>query len=422
MSRATISRWQGLDLPPTVLDAAEGIDDQVVPAWRRIDRMVEAHTLRMIEAFREEGIGEGHFAGTTGYGFHDAGREALDRVTARVLGAPAALVRWQFVSGTHAVACLLRAALPPGKTLICVTGPPYDTLIPVLEEGFAARGNPWRQVPLGTDGRPDGAAILAALTPDAGAVFVQRSRGYDWRPSLPVAEIASLCNAIHAARPELPVVVDNCYGELVEESEPAALGADAMAGSLIKNLGGGLAPTGGYVAGRRDLVEAAAAWLTAPGVGADEGATLGMNRLLFQGLFLAPHTVGQALRGAVWAAALFEALGLETDPGWDAPRTDLIQGVRLGSPDALQAFCQGIQSAGPIDARATLQPVRNPGYRDPIIMAGGSFVQGSSMELSADGPLRPPFAAYLQGGLTTAHVKVGVLLAAAALERGGWLP
>jgi cystathionine beta-lyase family protein involved in aluminum resistance len=407
-----------LDIPDEFLLAAQRAHERTAAVREAVRRRAQRNHCRVIKAFREVGWGDGHFFGTTGYGFHDTGREALDRTVAMLFGAEAATVRWNFVSGTHAIAALLFGALRPGDRLLSVTGEPYDTLKPVLygERGSLAEwgvGFDW------VDGLE--AACKAVAEPAVKMVFLQRSRGYDWKPSLSLDTIEMMVSALKKVRPDVAVLVDNCYGEMVEEREPTHVGADCLAGSLIKNLGGTLAPTGGYLTGRRDLVEAATIAATAPGICGEEGATLGMTRTLAQGVFFSPLVVGEALEGAVWASALLESLGLETSPRWDEPRTDTIQAVRLGDAQRLQTFCRGIQSAGPIDARAVPRPVMNPGYRDPIVMAGGTFIQGSSSELSADGPLRPPFAAYLQGGTSCVHVQMGVLLALRELRSEGLL-
>ncbi|MGE0491700.1 MAG: methionine gamma-lyase family protein [Vulcanimicrobiota bacterium] len=377
---------------------------------------------RVLEALQAAGLGEGHFANTTGYGYGDGGRELLDEVTAAILGTEAACLRLQIVSGTHAIAAGLFGNLNPGDELVSLTGPPYDTLMPVIGPGacsLAEMGVSYRQLELDGNGRIDFDKIQDFLRPTTRMVFLQRSRGYTWRPSHSVAELEKAMTLARRACPEALMMVDNCYGELVEPDEPSA---DLLAGSLIKNLGGGVVPTGGYIAGRRAAVERAANRVTAPGIGGEQGPTLGFARNLAQGLFLAPGVVAAALEGAVWAAWMFEQAGLEASPGWKEPRTDLIQAVRLGSPEAQKAFCRGVQRAGPVDHKATPQPVVNPGYRDPILMAGGTFIQGSSIELSADGPLREPYACYLQGGLNFGHVQLGALRALSELETAGFLP
>lgn len=415
-----------LGVPPTVVEAAATAERDSADEREAVRRRAQNNQLKVMRAFADVGWGEGHFAGSTGYGYHDTGREALDRTVAQVFGAEEACVRWNLVSGTHALASLLFGVLRPGDVCVSVTGAPYDTLKPVL---YGDRGSldQWgvgfETVALDATGRPDAAACVAAVRrPQVKMAYVQRSCGYDWRPSLDVTAMGELIRGMKEARPDLVVLVDNCYGEMVEPLEPTQVGADCLAGSLIKNLGGTLAPTGGYVAGRADLIEAARVVMTAPGIAGHQGATLDLTRTLAQGLFVSPMIVGQALEGAVWAAHLFAALGFEVSPRPGQPRTDIIQALRLGSRERLMAFCRGVQAAGPIDGRAVPQPVMNPGYRDPIIMAGGSFVAGSSMELSADGPLREPYAVYLQGGMSYVHVQMGVMLALRELHERGLMP
>ncbi len=383
---------------------------------------------KVLRALQEAGLMEGHFAASTGYGFTDAGRELLDEVVARLFGAEAGRLRLQMVSGTHALAAGMFGWLRPGDELVALTGTPYDTLRPVIgtiqgsHSSLASWGVGYGELALLPDGRIDLEGIPGVLTERTRMVFLQRSRGYTWRPSLSVEELAAAIAVVRRHAPQAVAMVDNCYGEMVELLEPTQAGADLVGGSLIKNLGGAVAPCGGYLAGRQDVVERAMEWLTAPGIGPEEGPTLGYNRLLAQGLFMAPEVVGQALEGAVWAAWVMEEAGLEAWPRWDAPRTDIIQAVRLGSPEAQQAFCRGVQRGGPVDHSAVPIPVVQPGYRDPILMAGGTFIQGSSIELSADGPIRPPYACYLQGGVSLAHVQIGVLRALQELEKDGLLP
>jgi cystathionine beta-lyase family protein involved in aluminum resistance len=394
-------------------------------AWESIEETVFHNQIRVLDAFRAEGVADTDFFASTGYGYGDRGRERLDRVYARVFEAEAALVRAQIVSGTHAIALALFGVLKPGDELLSGTGRPYDTLekvIGTVGDGAGSLrelGVAYRQVNLLGDGTPDLQAISGAVGPRTRAAFIQRSKGYEWRRSLDIESIGRVVAAVKAANPETVCVVDNCYGELVEPNEPCSVGADLVAGSLIKNPGGGLAPTGGYLAGRTELVEAAANRLTAPGIGSEVGASLGLNRSFFQGLFLAPHVVGQALQGAVFLARVFELLGFPVNPGYTESRTDLIQAIRLGSPQALITFCQAIQSHSPVDAHVRPVPWDMPGYQNPVIMAAGTFVQGASIELSADGPLREPYAAYVQGGLTREHVIWAGLGAASALAAAG---
>lgn len=400
-----------LTSPSTLIEAAEAA---LAPVWSRIDRIRHANQKKVLQAFRDHHIGEQHFAGTTGYGHGDLGREALEAVFARIFGTETALVRQQFASGTHALAVALFGCLKPGDELLSIAGAPYDT----LEEVIGLRGEhqgslmdwgvTYRQLDLTPEGRVDMAAIPDVLAPETRVVTIQRSRGYDWRPSLTVSEIGAIIARIKAARPDVICFVDNCYGEFTETQEPPEVGADLIAGSLIKNPGGGIVPMGGYVAGRADLVHRAACRLTAPGIGREGGASLDMNRLLFQGLFLAPNVVAEALKGATLAARLFHDLGYPTDPAWDAPRTDIIQAIKLGTPEKLVALCRGVQEWSPVHSYVRPEPDVVPGYADDVVMAGGTFIEGSTLELSADGPLREPYVAYLQGGLTYSHCRIAL--------------
>ena len=389
--------------------------------FARIDTVAEENTQRVLAAFQEHRVAEGYFAGTTGYGYDDLGRDRLDEIYAHLFGTEAALVRIQFVNGTHAITAALFGALKAGDVLLSAVGAPYDTLlgaIGVVDKGPGSLkdyGVEYRQVDL-LDDQPDLEGMArAAADPRVKVVLLQRSKGYSTRASLSVAEIGEMCRVIKAANPGAAVIVDNCYGEFVETLEPTHVGADLCVGSLIKNPGGGLAPTGGYIAGRRDLVEGAAMRLTAPGIGGECGCTLGQNRLLYQGLFLAPHTVAQALKTAVFAAKVMELLGYETEPASSAIRHDIIQMIHMKEPEALKKFCRGIQMGAPVDSYVTPEPWDMPGYDCQVIMAAGAFIQGASIELSADAPMRPPYTVYLQGGLTFESGKLGVLLAVQAL-------
>ncbi|WP_438432904.1 aminotransferase class I/II-fold pyridoxal phosphate-dependent enzyme [Gorillibacterium sp. sgz500922] len=401
---------------------AEQAEAKAESRLKELDRLAEANQWKVIEAFQRHKVSDFHFAGSTGYGYNDRGREVLDLVYAQVFGAEAALVRPHFVSGTHTIGTALFGILRPGDKLLYITGSPYDTLHNVIGTGrdgsgsLADFGVSFDAVNLNAQGKPDWNAIADALTPDTRVVGIQRSRGYAWRASFTVEEIGEMVRFVKNKKPDAIVFVDNCYGEFTELTEPTEAGADLIAGSLIKNPGGGIAPTGGYVAGRADLVEKTAYRLTAPGIGGEVGAMLGTMRSLFQGLFLAPHLVGQALKGSVFAAALFEDLGFDTQPRWQDTRTDLIQAIRFTGPDHLIAFVQGIQKASAVDAHVVPEPWDMPGYEDPVIMAAGTFIQGGSLELSADAPVREPFIAYMQGGLTYAHAKLGVLHALSNLK------
>jgi len=383
-----------------------------------------AHRLqwKILDALQAEGLSEVHLAGTTGYGYGDSGRELLDRVFARIFGCQSALVRWQFVSGTHAIACGLLGNLRPGQEMVSLSGEPYDTLATVIglrqadPGSLADLGIRYRQLDL-LEGGIDLDSIASFLKAETALVFLQRSRGYAWRRSLSISQLGEAIRRVRQVAPEALVMVDNCYGELVEDQEPTEVGADLVAGSLIKNLGGTLAASGGYLAGRDRAVEAASYRLTAPGIGAEQGASLGMSRSFLQGLFLSPIMVGQALEGAIWAACFLEQLGFEVSPGWDETRSDIVQAIRLGSAEAQAAFCRGVQSSGPVDSKATPESWVQPGYRDRILMAGGTFVAGSSLELSADCPVRPPYIAYLQGGVSLGHVQLGVVRGLKSLQK-----
>lgn len=412
----------GFDFSPELLRLAEEAERDIASRFAEIDRVAQLNTRRVLEAFQAHRVSDGCLTGTTGYGYNDKGRETLDRIYADVFGAESALVRIGFVNGTHAITAALFAGLKTGDTVLSVTGAPYDTLQGVIgitgncPGSLKDYGIGYRQIDLLPSGEPDFEAIReAAADKTVKTVFIQRSRGYTSRPALTVEKIGEICALVREVNPGANVVVDNCYGEFTETMEPTHVGADLIAGSLIKNPGGGLAPTGGYVAGRADLVEAAAYRLTCPGIGGECGATLSQNRLLFQGFFMAPHVVAQALKTAVFCARLLEKMGFETVPKWDAPRSDIIQHVELGSPEKVKLFCQGIQSGSPVDAFVTPEPWDMPGYECPVIMAAGAFVQGSSIELSADGPMIPPYRVYIQGGLTYEAGRLGILSAASRL-------
>jgi cystathionine beta-lyase family protein involved in aluminum resistance len=387
--------------------------------YARIDRISFENTARVLDAFREHRVSDTMFLPATGYGYGDRGRDTLDQIWADVFGTEAALVRHNLVSGTHALAVGLFGLLRPGDIMLSVTGRPYDTLDEVIggrrgEGSLADFGIEYKQIEL-ADGRVDYAALAGALKrlgDRVRVVYVQRSRGYSARRTLFAGEISELTDYVHRKLPGVYVVVDNCYGEFTEEREPRA---DLIIGSLIKNPGGGMAENGGYIAGSARAVELASYRLTTVGTGSCVGASLGQTKNMLKGLFYAPHTTAQALKTAHFAAYIFKSLGYRVDPYWDEVRSDIIQTVECGSPEALCAFCRGIQSASPIDSFVTPEPWKMPGYADPVIMAAGTFVQGASIELSADGPLRPPYTVYFQGGLTYESGKAGILSAAAAL-------
>ena len=410
------------DIRPDALAMGQRAQKRCLRRFEEIDAVAEENTRRVMQAFQDQRVSDSCFAGTTGYGYDDLGRETLDRIYAQVFGTEAALVRIGFVNGTHALTAAMFSLAGPGECVLAVTGTPYDTLqnaIGTDGDRFGSLrfyGIGYRQVELAEDGGPDYEAIrAAAAAPDVRGVMIQRSRGYSDRKALSVEEIGRICELVHAVNPLARVMVDNCYGEFTDTLEPTHVGADLIAGSLIKNPGGGLAPTGGYIAGKAELVERAAARMTSPGIGGECGPTLGNSRLLFQGLFMAPHTVAQALKTAVFCAAMMEELGIESFPGIDDRRSDIIQVVKLGSPERMKRFCLGIQAGAPVDSFVTPQPAPMPGYDCPIIMAAGAFVQGSSIELSADGPIREPYTVFMQGGLTYESGKLGILMAASAM-------
>jgi len=394
--------------------------------FEKIDSITEFNQLKVLSAFIKNGVSEASFAGSTGYGYDDRGREVLEKVMADCMGAEDALMRHSFVSGTHTLTVALFGVLRPNDTVISVTGRPYDTITGVFgidsitDGSLADFGVNYAQVDLMPDGTPDIPEIKRRLAKEKPKMaYIQRSRGYSTRPSLTIDGIKEIIDAVRQVSPDSIIMVDNCYGEFVETKEPCEIGADLIAGSLIKNPGGGIAPTGGYIAGRRDLIEKCSYRLTCSGVGREVGATLGHSRELYLGLFQAPHVVGEALKTAVYTSALFSLLGFSVSPKFDQTRGDIIQCVTLGTTDGLVAFCQGMQSGAPVDSYVTPEPWDMPGYTDPVIMAAGAFTLGASIELSADGPLREPFAAWMQGGLNFHSAKAGVLLAAQKmLEKG----
>ena len=401
-------------------EVLEGLTDQ----FRHIDQVAEFNQAKVIAAMQKNRVNATHFNLSTGYGYDDEGRDNLERVYADCFGAEAALVRPQITCGTHALALALGANLLPGDGLLSPVGGPYDT----LEEVIGIRPSPcslkeygvsYRQVDLLPDGGFDYDGIRAAINEKTRLITIQRSKGYATRPSYSVEEIGKLIAFCKECKPDVLCMVDNCYGEFVETQEPTNVGADMVVGSLIKNLGGGLAPTGGYICGRKSCIERCAYRLSAPGLGREVGANLGLLTSFYQGLFLAPTVVSSAVRGAVFAAACYERLGFRVVPGSGETRRDIIQAVELGSREAMVAFCKGIQSAAPVDSYVTPEPWAMPGYESEVIMAAGAFVQGASIELSADGPIRPPYAVYFQGGLTWFHAKLGILMSIQKLLDAG---
>ncbi|MBM5803727.1 MAG: aluminum resistance family protein [Cyanobacteria bacterium K_DeepCast_35m_m2_155] len=407
------------------VDAAQAT---IAPLAARHTAAVRPRLARVLEAFAAERVGVQHFGSVSGYGHGDQGREVLDRVLARVLQAEAAAVRLQFVSGTHAIAAALYGVLRPGDRLLALTGRPYDTLEEVIgirgsgQGSLAEFGITYDELQLTSDGLVDEDGITAALSVPTRLVLIQRSCGYSWRPSLRIAQIERLVARVKALQPGCDVFVDNCYGELVEDREPTAVGADLIAGSLIKNLGGTIAPTGGYVAGRAELVEQACCRLTAPGIGSEGGTSFDLNRLLFQGLFLAPQMVAEALISAELVAQVFSDLGFAVNPRPGGLRSDVIQAVRLGDPERLKTVCRAFQASSPVGSYLDPVPAPMPGYASELVMAGGSFIDGSTSEFSADGPLREPYVLYVQGGTHHSHAAIALERALQALQQGALLP
>ena len=405
------------DIRPEVYELARQAEEEIRPQFERVDRIAMLNTRKVMTAFQDNKVSDSCFAGTTGYGYDDLGREVLDKVYAQVFCTEAALVRIGFVNGTHALSAALFGILKPGDTLLSVTGLPYDTLRNAIGiEGdchgsLKFYGINYKQVDL-KNGEADLDAIKAALADRSiSAVLIQRSRGYENRKALSAEEIGEICSAVKSISPNVTVMVDNCYGEFTGEHEPTEYGVDIMAGSLIKNPGGGLAPTGGYIVGRKDLVENAAMRLTTPGIGGECGASLGNNRLLFQGFFMAPHIVAQAIKTVTFCSAMMKKIGFESSPAPDEARNDIIQMVTLKNAENMKKFCRGVHAGAPVDSYVTPEPWQMPGYNVPVIMAAGAFVQGSSIELSADGPMREPYTLYVQGGITYESGKLGIMMA-----------
>ncbi|WML43803.1 methionine gamma-lyase family protein [Neobacillus sp. PS3-40] len=393
------------------------VEKQIAEVHKEIDERIETNQFRVLQSYQKHKVSDSHFIPTTGYGYDDNGRDTLELIYADVFGGESGLVRTQIISGTHAISIALFGVLRPGDELLYITGKPYDT----LEEIVGIRGNgvgslkefgiSYDSVSLKDDGKIDWIEVSKKINSNTKMIGIQRSKGYATRPSFTIAEIKEMISFVKEIKNDVVVFVDNCYGEFVEELEPCHVGADLMAGSLIKNPGGGIAKTGGYIVGKKEWVEACSYRMTSPGIGAEAGASLYSLQDMYQGFFLAPHVVGQAVKGAVFTAALLEKLGMNSYPKWDANRTDLIQSVQFDDRDKMVAFCQAIQFASPINSHVTPYPSYMPGYEDDVIMAAGTFVQGASIELTADGPTRSPFVAYVQGGLTYSHVKIAVCLA-----------
>ncbi len=416
--------YQEIGIRSSVLEFGSAIERNLKERFDAIDKMAEYNQLKVIKAMQENRVNADCFHFASGYGYDDVGRDTLEAVYASVFHTESALVRPQVTCGTHALALALGANLRPGDELLSAGGKPYDTLEEVIgirpsNGSLAEYGISYRQVDLLSDGNFDFDGIRAAINDKTKMVTIQRSKGYQTRPSFSVSQIGEVIRFVKEIKPEIICMVDNCYGEFVEEREPSDAGADMVAGSLIKNPGGGLAPIGGYIAGRKDLIESCGYRLTSPGLGKEVGASLGVMQSFYQGLFLAPTVVASALKGAVLAANIYEKLGFKVVPDGTESRHDIIQAVELGTPEGVIAFCKGIQAAAPVDSYVTPEPWAMPGYDSDVIMAAGAFVQGSSIELSADGPIKPPFAVYFQGGLTWPHAKLGILKSLEYLVREG---
>lgn len=406
------------------------VEDKIEGRLKEVRKKVEFNQWKVLRAFRDHEVGDHHFTPTTGYGYDDHGRETLEKVYAQVFGTEAAIVRQQIISGTHAIATCLFGLMRPGDELVYITGKPYDTLDQVIGDqdhprrvsgSLADFGIGYQYVSLLQDGCIDYEGVAQAITAKTKVIGIQRSKGYADRPSFTIAQIKEMIRFLREIRHDLIIFIDNCYGEFVEELEPTEVGADIMAGSLIKNPGGGIVKSGGYIVGKKKWIELAGTRLTAPGIGLEGGASLYSLQEMYQGFFLAPHVVGEALKGAIFSSALLEELGFKTNPLWNDPRTDLIQSIQFDSKERLVAFCQGIQKAAPINSHVTPYPSEMPGYEDQVIMAAGAFIQGSSIEFSADGPIRPPYLGFVQGGLTAEHVKFGIITALSELMKKGLL-
>ena len=409
---------EAYNIKPHVFELYKQALNDVEEQFKIYDEIREYNQLKVLNAFQEERISDMHFTNSSGYGYDDIGRDTLDKVYARIFNTESALVRPHFVNGTHAIGCALMGNLRTNDTMLCITGTPYDTLHNII--GISGKDNigslreygvNYKQVDL-KDGTFDKESIINVLKEDPSIklVHLQRSTGYGWRKSFLVSEIGEIISVIKEIRSDVCVFVDNCYGELIDTIEPTDVGADLIAGSLIKNLGGGIAPTGGYIAGKKKYVDQAAFRLTTPGIGGECGSTFGVMRQLYQGLFLAPHIVMEAVKGAVFCARIMEIAGFEVLPKYNDKRSDIIQAIKFNDREKLIAFCKGIQKGSPIDSFVECEPWAMPGYNDEVIMAAGAFIQGSSIELSADAPIREPYIAYLQGGLTFDHAKIGILI------------
>ena len=424
MNASLHEQYKKMQLSEEIIQYCETVEEGLKERFSQIDEVAEYNQMKVLAAMQKNRVAENHFAESTGYGYNDAGRETLEQVYADIFHTEAALVRPQLTCGTHALTVALSANLRPGDELFSPVGKPYDTLEGVIgireQKGSLAEfGITYRQTDLLPDGGFDFEGIRNAINEKTKLVTIQRSKGYQTRPTLSVARIGELISFIKEIKPDVICMVDNCYGEFVELIEPTDVGADLCVGSLIKNPGGGLAPIGGYIVGKRELIENCAYRLTAPGLGSEVGATLGLNRSFYQGLFMAPTVTAGALKGAVFAAGIYEKLGYSVIPNSTESRHDIIQAVTLGSAEAIIAFCRGIQAAAPVDSYVVPEPWAMPGYHSEVIMAAGAFIQGSSIELSADAPIEPPYAVYFQGGLTWYHAKFGIMMSLQKIWESG---
>ncbi|WP_035165599.1 methionine gamma-lyase family protein [Caloramator sp. ALD01] len=402
-----------------VLELSTKAEEIISPIFKELDKTKEYNQLKVLNAMQKEKLSDSHFTFSTGYGYGDIGRDIVDKIYADIFNAEDAIVRPHIVSGTHAIAAALQAVLRPGDTLMSITGTPYDTLLKVIGLKGSGMGSlreygiNYKQIDLNKDFKIDINKVIEEIKKDKTikVISMQRSTGYGWRPALTITDIEFAIKEIKKVNTNIIIFVDNCYGEFLDLKEPTDVGADLVAGSLIKNIGGGIAPTGGYIVGRKDLIELVSYRLTAPGLGRDCGSTFGVIRQILQGLFLAPHITIEALKGAIFCSKLMELAGYEVSPKYNEKRSDIIQAIKFNDANLLINFCKGIQKGSPVDSFVECEPWDMPGYSDPVIMAAGAFIQGSSIELSADAPIRPPYIAYVQGGLTYEHSKIGVMKA-----------
>ena len=415
--RDRIENYRAYGVNGKAIEAAIKAEEALSDVYARIDDIVTYNELKVLDAFRTEKFSDTHMGLTSGYGYDDVGREKIENIFAKVFKAEKAYVRWQISTGSQAISAMLYGALRPGDIMLSVTGRPYDTLMATIglssennDMSLMSYGIGYEEVNLKADGTPDLDAIRAAIKPETKMVFIQKSRGYTGRRALLCEDTEKIASVAHSVREDIIVAVDNCYGEFTEKREPLEVGADVIAGSLIKNPGGGIAKTGGYIAGRADLVENAARHLTTPGLGSEVGPTLGANSMIARGLFTAPQCVGECLKGAIFAAELLGGQGYKTSPASDEVRGDIVQTIEFGDPDKMSKFCAAIQSCSPVDSFVTPVPWDMPGYDDQVIMAAGAFVQGATTELSCDGPMKPPFIAYMQGSLAKEQAKLACML------------